>query len=154
MTEDAAALADAEDRHAAVFHLLADHAYRWLRYGQPPATPTDLAVIRGQLEAINQKLEKIMSEDAAIQSVTADILADEQAITTALGTIQAALTAAQNDAVQPSTLAALQSAQAALDNLTATANSDASADTPAAQVSSSSATSNAGTATTTTTPAS
>jgi hypothetical protein len=144
MTEDAAALAaDAEDRHAAVFHLLADHAYRWMRYGQPPATPSDLAVIRGQLEAINDKLEKIMSEDAAIQSVTADLLADEQAITTALGTIQAALTAAQNDAVQPSTLAALQSAQAALDNLTATANSDASADTPA-----SSSASTSGTATT------
>jgi hypothetical protein len=145
MTEDAAALADAEDRHAAVFHLLADHAYRWMRYGQPPATPTDLAVIRGQLEAINDKLEKIMSEDAAVQAVTADILADEQAITTSLTTIQAALTAAQADAVQPSTLTALQSAQAALDTLTATANSDASADTPAAPAS---------TSATTTTPAS
>lgn len=143
MTEDAAALAGAEDRHAAVFHLLAGHAYHWARYGQPPATPADLAVIRGQLEAINKKLEKIMSEDSAIQAVTSDLLADEQAITTALGTIQAALTAAQNDAVQPSTLTALQSAQAALDTLTATANSDASADTP-----SSSSASTPGTATT------
>lgn len=90
-----------------------------------------LAAVAVALHRIEQKLEIIMSEDAAVAAVTADILADEQAITTALSTIQAALTAAQSDAVQPSTLAALQSAQAALDALTATASSDASAATPA-----------------------
>jgi hypothetical protein len=111
---------------------LADEGYRWLQeHGEPAATSADLAVISGQLETVDTKLEKIMTEDAAVQAVTADILADEQAITTAIGTIQAAVTAAAADAVQPSTLTALQSAQAALDSLTATVNSDASSDTPA-----------------------
>lgn len=97
-----------------------------------PAVRDQLATIGDRLACIEQQLEKIMSEDAAVQAATADILADEQAITTALGTIQAAVTAALADAVQPSTLSALQSAQAALDTLTQTATADAASDEPPA----------------------
>jgi hypothetical protein len=91
-----------------------------------------LADIRAQLGRIEKNTEHIMSEDSAIQAVTADLVADEQAITASLTTIQAAVTAALADAVQPSTVSALQAAQAALDSLTATAASDATADAPPA----------------------
>jgi hypothetical protein len=91
-----------------------------------------LADIRAQLGRMDEKLEKIMSEDAAVQAVTSDIQADVAAITASLGTIQSAITAALADAVQPSTVSALQAAQAALDSLTATAASDATADAPPA----------------------
>jgi hypothetical protein len=157
VSDDAAFLAaDAEDRRAALaaaagmashrgdIHMrhgedmhwldLADEAYCWLRErnGQPVAAPADLAVISGQLQAINTKLEFIMSEDAAIQAVTADIQADVTAITANVATIQAALTAALADAVQPSTVSALQAAQAALDSLSSTVAGDATSDAPPA----------------------
>jgi hypothetical protein len=100
------------------------------RCGHNHADPLD--GIRCQLDRIETTLETLVSEDSAIQAVTADLVADEQAITASLTTIQAAVTAALADAVQPSTVSALQAAQAALDSLTATAASDATADAPPA----------------------
>jgi hypothetical protein len=97
----------------------------------PPEIRPD-GTVAGYFESFDKKLEQIMSEDAAIQAVTADIQADVATITAALPTIQAALTAALADAVQPSTVTALQSAQSALDSLTATVSSDASSDAPPA----------------------
>jgi hypothetical protein len=152
VTADAAELAaDAADRRAALaaavdlashrddvhvrdgeaepFHWLslADSAYRWLRDrpSVPAATPADLAVISGQLGNIDTKLEKIMSEDAAVQAVTADIQAQVTALTAATAASTTAVNAVLTEiadgslTVQPSTLAALQAADAALD----TANS-------------------------------
>jgi hypothetical protein len=97
----------------------------------PPEIRPD-GTVAGYFESFDKKLEQIMSEDAAIQAVAADIQADVATIAAAVPTIQAALTAALADAVQPSTVTALQSAQSALDSLTATVSSDASSDAPPA----------------------
>jgi hypothetical protein len=88
--------------------------------------------IRAQLGRIEKNTEDIMSEDAAIQAVTADVQADVEAITANVATIQAALSAALADAVQPSTVSALQAAQAALDSLNTTVAGDATTDAPPA----------------------
>jgi hypothetical protein len=97
----------------------------------PPEIRPD-GTVAGYFESFDKKLEQIMSEDAAIQAVAADIQADVATIAAAVPTIQAALTAALADAVQPSTVTALQAAQSALDSLTATVSSDASSDAPPA----------------------
>lgn len=91
-----------------------------------------LADIRAQLGRIEKNTEHIMTEDAAIQAVTTDVQADVEAITANVATIQAALTAALADAVQPSTVSALQAAQAALDSLNTTVAGDATTDAPPA----------------------
>jgi len=99
-----------------------------------PATRNELAAIRCQLDRIEQTLEKIMSEDAAVQAVVADENTQIANLTTAVTALQglvAALQAEPPTALQPTTLAALQSADAALDTIASTASADVTADTPA-----------------------
>jgi hypothetical protein len=108
----------------------ADAISEYLAACPPEVRPDGTAA--GEFEELNRKLEIIMSEDSAIQAVTADISADVATITAAIPTIQSALTAALADAVQPSTVSSLQAAQAALDSLTQTVSSDAASDAPPA----------------------
>jgi hypothetical protein len=93
----------------------ADAISEWLQQCAPDGTTA------GDFEELNRKLEKIMSEDAAIQAVTADITAQ---LTTLSGLISQVLTEIQNDAVQPSTVSALQAAQSSLDSTVASFSAD------------------------------
>ena len=95
---------------------------------------SQLEAIRAQLGQMDEKLEKIMSEDAAVQAVVADENTQIANLTTAVTALQglvAALQAEPPTALQPTTLAALQSADAALDTIASTASADVTADTPA-----------------------
>src|ERR1035441_4688281 len=89
-----------------------------------------LAAHTAALTNITRTLEKIMSEDAAVLAV----VTDEEAQVTALGAsvtaLQGLVTALQAQppaSLQPSTLAALQAAQASLDTLATTGAADVSA---------------------------
>lgn len=84
------------------------------------------------LNAIDQKLEKLMSEDAAVAAAAADLTADAASLTTAVTALQGLITAVQDEDVSPATLEALQTAQAAVDAITATAGADVTADQPPA----------------------
>jgi hypothetical protein len=74
-----------------------------------------------QFATINQKLEHIMSEDAAIQAVTADIVTQ---LATLSGLITQVLAELSAGTVQPSTVTALQAAQASLDSTVAGFSTD------------------------------
>jgi hypothetical protein len=93
----------------------ADAISDWLLQCAPDGTTA------GDFEELNQKLEIIMTEDAAIQAVTADITTQ---LTTLSGLISQVLTEIQNDAVQPSTVSALQAAQSSLDSTVASFSAD------------------------------
>jgi hypothetical protein len=70
----------------------------------------------GAFEIIIERLDKIMSEDAAVQAVTADVLTQLSTLSSLIAQVLAEI--ANND-VQPSTVASLQSAQAGLDSTVA-----------------------------------
>jgi hypothetical protein len=93
----------------------ADAISDWLLQCAPDGTAA------GDFEELNKKLEIIMTEDAAIQAVTADITTQLTALSTLISQV---LTEIQNDAVQPATVSALQAAQANLDNTVAGFNTD------------------------------
>jgi hypothetical protein len=77
----------------------------------------DIIWIREHIHRIEQQQEEFhMSEDAAIQAVTADITAQ---LTTLSALISQVLAEIASGTVQPSTVAALQSEQAALDSTVA-----------------------------------
>jgi hypothetical protein len=88
----------------------ADAISEWLEQCAPDGTAA------GDFEELNRKLEELMSEDAAIQAVNADITTQ---LTTLSGLISQVLTEIQNNTVQPSTVSALQAEQANLDQIVA-----------------------------------
>lgn len=95
-------------------------------------------LILAQLAQLNEKVGKIMSEDAAVAAAAADLQTDAATLTTALTALQGIVAALQAevannpDVVQPATLTALQTAQAAVDAITGTASADVTADQPPA----------------------
>ncbi len=107
----------------------------WLWQGN---VTRSLAAIQASLDRLNEKVNLIMSEDAAVAAAAADLTADAAALTTAVTALQGLVTALQAeiasnpDVVQPATLAALATAQAAVDTVTGTASADVTADTPPA----------------------
>lgn len=84
------------------------------------------------LAQLDEKVDTIMSEDAAVAAAAADLTADAAALTTAVGALQGLITAVQAENVSPATLTALQQAQAAVDAITTTAGADVTADQPPA----------------------
>jgi hypothetical protein len=106
-----------------------------------PFTHSDRALlsrIAAGIDTLTQKMEKLMSEDAAVAVAAADLATDAASLTTAVTALQGLVTAltaeiASNpDVVQPATLTALQTAQAAVDAITGTASADVTADQPPA----------------------
>ena len=99
------------------------------------ATQAAQGVILARIESTQ---EKLMSEDAAVLAVVTDEQAQVTALGASVGALQALVTALQAEvaaggtALQPSTLAALQAAEASLDTLAETGAADVSSDTPAA----------------------
>jgi chromosome segregation ATPase len=97
-----------------------------------------LARIEAQNATIIEQIGKLMSEDAAVAAAAADLQTDAANLTTAITALQGIVTALQAevannpDVVQPATLTALQTAQAAVDAITATAGADVTADQPPA----------------------
>jgi peptidoglycan hydrolase CwlO-like protein len=97
-----------------------------------------LGRIAAGIDTLTAKMEELMSEDAAVSAAAADLTTDAQNLTTAVTALQGLVTALQAeiasnpDVVQPATLAALQTAQAAVDAVTGTAGSDVTADQPPA----------------------
>jgi len=89
-----------------------------------------------RLDAIDAKLEKLMSEDASVLAVVTDETAQVAALGGSVSALQALVVALQAEVatnpnvVQPSTLAALQAAEASLDTLAATGAADVTSDTP------------------------
>ena len=87
-----------------------------------------------QLAGINHKLGVIMSEDAAVQAVTADIQAQLTAVTNALSSIASTVAELVADvssnptSVSPATVSALQAASGSLDQLAAAAAQQATAE--------------------------
>ena len=84
------------------------------------------------------KMEELMSEDAAVAAAAADLTTDAANLTTAVTALQGLVTALQAEVtsnpnvVQPATLTALKTAQAAVDAITGTASADVTADQPPA----------------------
>jgi len=72
--------------------------------------------LESQFERLNRALERIMSEDAAIQAVTEDI---NTQLTTLSTLITQVLGEIGTGGVQPSTVTALQAAQQSLDTTVA-----------------------------------
>jgi uncharacterized protein (UPF0335 family) len=89
-------------------------------------------LILAQLARLNEKVDRIMSEDATVAAAAADLQADAASLTTAVTALQGLITSLQGETVSPATLTALQTAQAAVDAITATAGSDVTADQPPA----------------------
>ena len=81
----------------------------------------DTIWIREHIHRIEQRLETIMSEDVAIQAVTADMATQ---LTTLSGVITQVLAEISSGTVQPSTVAALQAEQASLDSTVAGFSAD------------------------------
>jgi small-conductance mechanosensitive channel len=90
------------------------------------------------LARLEEKVNQIMSEDAAVAAAAADLQTDAATLTTALTALQGIVAALQAEVannpnvVQPATLTALQTAQAAVDAITGTASADVTADQPPA----------------------
>ena len=102
-----------------------------------PHCGTNQSAILAALARIEQQLGEIMSEDAAVLAVVTDENTQITNLTASVGSLQGLVESLQAEvaagtALQPSTLAALQSAQAALDTLAASAAADVTGDTPAA----------------------
>jgi len=97
-----------------------------------------LSRIAAGIDTLLAKMEKLMSEDAAVAAAAADLATDAASLTAAVTALQGLVTAltaeiASNpDVVQPATLTALQTAQAAVDAITGTASADVTTDTPPA----------------------
>lgn len=88
-------------------------------------------------ESINEKLEKIMSQDAAVEAVVTDEAAQITSLTASVNSFKAIVAALQAEvaagtALQPATLQALESGEAALDTLAQQAAADVAADQPPA----------------------
>jgi hypothetical protein len=88
------------------------------------------SLVDAMFESINEKLEKIMSEDAAVQAVVTDEAASVSSFQAIVAALQAEVAA--GTALQPATLEALQNGEAALDTLAQQAAADVAADEPAA----------------------
>lgn len=86
------------------------------------AQQSTLLAVQQQLTALQTKVDKIMTQDATLAAIAADISADETKQTAALGTIQALVASLQAEVAaggaSPATVAALQAAQAAEDAFT------------------------------------
>jgi peptidoglycan hydrolase CwlO-like protein len=97
-----------------------------------------LSRIAAGIDTLMTQIKELMSEDAAVTAAAADLTTDAQNLTTAVSALQGLVTALQAeiasnpDVVQPATLTALQTAQAAVDAITGTASSDVTADQPPA----------------------
>lgn len=89
-------------------------------------------LILAQLAQLNEKVDQIMSEDASVAAVAADLQADAASLTTAVTALQGLITSLQGESVSPATVQALQTAQAAVDAITGTASADVTADQPPA----------------------
>lgn len=105
-----------------------------------PHCGTNQSAILAALARIEQQLGEIMSEDAAVLAVVTDENTQITNLTASVGSLQGLVESLQAEvaagtALQPSTLAALQSAQAALDTLAASTAADVTGDTPAAPAS-------------------
>jgi hypothetical protein len=105
--------------HPAIVRLLEEHNARQDK-------------ILALLAQLNEKVDKLMSEDAAVAAAAADLTADAASLTTAVTALQGLITAVSAENVSPATITALQQAQAAVDAITATAGSDVTADQPPA----------------------
>ena len=104
--------------------------------GTCPHCGSNSPAILAALTRIEQKVSAIMSEDASVLAVVTDensAIQELSATETSLQALVQSLLAEQasGTALQPSTLAALQAAQAALDSLNTKAASDLASDTPA-----------------------
>jgi hypothetical protein len=117
------------------------------REGSCPHCGLHGAAIVAELNKMNERLGSIMSEDAAVQEVTADLGEDVTELTAAFQSIAASFAtlsanaASGDDQLSPSSLAALQAIQAQVDSLTTSgtaqaASEAAEAGTPAAPASS------------------
>lgn len=92
--------------------------------------------VRSELQSIKHTLEEIVSEDAAVEAVVTDEAAQIQSLGVTVSSFESVVQALQAEvasgtALQPSTLAALQAGEAALDALAQQAAADVAADSPA-----------------------
>jgi hypothetical protein len=106
-----------------------------------PFTRADRALLNRiavSIDTLLIQMKELMSEDAAVAAAAADLTTDAANLTTAVQALQGLVTALQAEVannpnvVQPATLTALQTAQAAVDAITGTASGDVTTDQPPA----------------------
>lgn len=110
----------------------------------PPLFTTDIArqssqqagfnAILAAIAALSGRIDELMTQDAATAAIAAKIETDQQAVLTALGSVQSLFAELETEvaagSLSQATMDALTKAQTDMDALAATAAADVTADTP------------------------